>query len=312
MGKGGKIVYFNRDEMKVFEIGGVHFGGQPGEYPTVLIGGIRSRDELDREMAERIRKLADYRKEFAIPCLVDLFVRNEEDAEERISFVADNTDLPFFVDMPTGSLGLKKKVFEFLKRKGLSSRVIYNSVNIASSDEELKMMQENGIKNALLLTFNSANPTVNGALEVASGGGDEPGLIERLEEHGVSNILLDPGVAPMVMEGDLFLTTIVVLKQKTGYPVGCAPCNLPESWTYLKEIKKEDGERWRGIYRSCTDILDAIAIDHGADFIFYGRLSYLDEAKVISTAMFDKITLKENGRFGLEPGCKDHPGVKLP
>ena len=73
---------FNR-EQKVFEVGNVKVGGQPGELPTVLIGSLfhmghkivkdRRRGVFDRKKAESLIKFQEEMSErTGVPCMVDV------------------------------------------------------------------------------------------------------------------------------------------------------------------------------------------------------------------------------------------------
>jgi tetrahydromethanopterin S-methyltransferase subunit H len=308
-------MYFNQVEPKVVEISGVSFGAQPGEYAPVLIGSITARDKIDAKTAGMVRRQETLRKQYGIPCLVDVYVR-EESHLERIDFVLDNTkdDEPFLIDLP-GELEIRKKAVGYASKTNCLHRVIYNSIGLGTGDEELRMIRDTGVKSAILLAYDSADLSPEGALYLLKGGG----LLEKTIEAGIENILIDPGIGAFSPDRPFnSFKSITFLKVHTGYPVGCAPCNAVEGWSYMRQLRKaaksgaeKDEIRYGRILQKTIETANAIAYDRGADFLIYGNLRNSDEAVAVATGFHSNLLLSENSFFGIKPGTEDHPVSKL-
>lgn len=308
-------MYFKEVEPKVVNISGIHFGAQPGEYPPVLIGSITTRDKIDEKTADLVRKQRTYKEEYGIPCLVDVYVRDESHLK-RIDFILDNTEPeePFLIDLP-GELNIRKKAIEYATKKNCLSRIIFNSVGVGTGDEEFRMIKDTGVKSAILLAYDSADLSPEGALHLLNGGG----LLEKVIEAGIENILIDPGIAAFSPDRPFnSFKSITFLKVHTEHPVGCAPCNAVEGWKYMRELRKaaknggqEDKKRHRRILQKTVETANAIACDRGADFLIYGNLRNSDEAVAIAHGFHSNLLLSENSFFGVKPGTENHPISKL-
>jgi tetrahydromethanopterin S-methyltransferase subunit H len=68
--KKGEVMVRFSNVQKVCEIGGVRFGGQPGEYPTVIVpsifqkgdrvfDGVRRNEGFNKKRAEELLKITD-------------------------------------------------------------------------------------------------------------------------------------------------------------------------------------------------------------------------------------------------------------
>ena len=308
-------MYFKEVKPKVVNISGIPFGAQPGEYPPVLIGSITTRDKIDEKTADVVRRQKTYRREYGVPCLVDIYVR-EESHIDRIDFVLDNTEPeePFLIDLP-GELDIRKKAIEYAHKRDCLSRVIYNSVGVGTSDEEFRMIRDSGVQSAIVLAYDSADHSPEGALYLLKGGG----LLEKVIGAGIKNILIDPGIGSFTPDRPFnSFKSITFLKVHTEYPVGCAPCNAVEGWKYIRELRKtarnggdEDKKRYRRILQKTIETANAIAHDRGADFLIYGNLKNSDEAVAIAHGFHNNILLSENSFFGVKPGTENHPVSKL-
>ncbi|MEM2875515.1 MAG: tetrahydromethanopterin S-methyltransferase subunit H, partial [Candidatus Bathyarchaeia archaeon] len=99
---------FEREQI-VYDVAGVKCGGQPGEYPTVLIGSIfydkhkivsnPLKGEFDRKSAESLIKMQEelYDKT-GNPFIVDVVGLTPEAHKKYVDFVAEMTEAPFLVD----------------------------------------------------------------------------------------------------------------------------------------------------------------------------------------------------------------------
>ena len=120
---------------KVFQIGKVKIGGQPGENPKVMIGTIfyekhkimidEKKGDFDKKAAEAlINKQDKLCEETGLQSMLDVVCISIEGIPKILDFVAKVTDSPMLFDawkMDTKLAGLK-----YISQVGLSDRIVYN------------------------------------------------------------------------------------------------------------------------------------------------------------------------------------------
>jgi len=190
-------------EQKVFDIAGVKVGGQPGEYPTVLIGSIfhqkhkivsdPSKGEFDVAAAQSlIKKNEELYDKTGNPFILDVVATNANALMKYIEFVADVTDAPFLVDGPSADVRLQamRRAVEI----GIRNRVIYNSLDYRFSSEEVSELKEIGVESSMLLAYSPRNVWAEGRLEMLESQPRRMGLLEASENAGIKNRLVDTAV----------------------------------------------------------------------------------------------------------------------
>ena len=121
-------------EQKVCEIGGVKFGGQPGEYPTVICSSIfqkgdrvfegKRKEGFDEKRAEALLKTQDQlASDTGIPGMADIVANTGKEFERFIDFVTSVTDMPFCID--AWVLKPKLEAAAYCAEKGLLDRMFY-------------------------------------------------------------------------------------------------------------------------------------------------------------------------------------------
>ncbi len=104
-------------EQKVFDIAGVKVGGQPGEYPTVLIGSIfydrhkivtdTMKGKFNKAKAETLLMKQEEMSEMTgNSVIVDVVGPSAEALERYVDFVSEKTRSPFLVDGPSADVRL--------------------------------------------------------------------------------------------------------------------------------------------------------------------------------------------------------------
>ena len=234
-------------EQKTLKIGGVRIGGLPGRIPTVLIPSIfytkdrlvknPSTGEFDKNATENLLgMLVDLTERTGLGTMLDVVATTIESMEKYLQFLIDSTDFPLLID-GSDSLEVNTAGIRFAKEAGFLDRVIINSLTPDTKDELFDVVQETGLMNALLLTFNSAS-MVSSSKRIE----EADILIERSQAIGVSNIMIDTGVMDLPTLG-IACKTQHLLKDKYGYPVGNGAHNAISTWAGLvpkfgKEAKK--------------------------------------------------------------------------
>jgi tetrahydromethanopterin S-methyltransferase subunit H len=224
-------------EQKTLKIAGVRIGGLPGRIPTVLIPSIfytndrlvenASLGEIDKSATEDLLSgLLDLTERTGLGTMLDVVATSTEAMEKYLQFLVDRTEFPLLID-GSDSLEVNTAGIRFAEEAGLLDRVIINSLTPDTKDELFTVVQETGLKNALLLTFNSASMASSSKrVEEADT------LIQRAQTIGVANIMIDTGVMDLPTLG-IACKTQHILKSKYGYPVGSGAHNAISTWAGL-------------------------------------------------------------------------------
>ncbi|MDD1768545.1 MAG: hypothetical protein LUQ55_01010 [Methanomassiliicoccales archaeon] len=270
-----------QNEQQVFSIGGVPFGGQPGERRTVLVGSLfypghsivedRLKGEVKKESLEKL--VSDHRQameETNGPAALMVYAETVESMASYLDKVSELSDLPLFIDSPSPEvkLGGAVKAGEI----GLGDRIVYNSLNAGTSPDELARLRDSKIRSAVLLAFNPKDVGVKGKIYLLDDGGGMlgEGLIELARKHGIDRPLIDLAVMSMEQNAGSALKALIVAKAKWGLPSGCALHNAVESWPPVLRARETDRQLFRYVDLSSA----VIPIMAGADFVMYGPIEY--------------------------------------
>ncbi|MGY5873614.1 MAG: tetrahydromethanopterin S-methyltransferase subunit H [Candidatus Thorarchaeota archaeon] len=224
-------------EQKTYEIGGVKIGGLPGKNPTVLINSIfynkdrlvknANTGEIDKRATEEIlTMLSTMTEKTGLPTMLDVVSTTEEAIIKYLEFLVDSTEVPILID-GSDSPAVNAAGLRYAKDSGFMDRVILNSLTPDTKEEFYAVVEEIGLQNVLLLTFNSASMvSATKRVEVAEE------LIDRAQSVGISNIMIDTGVLDLPSLG-IACKTQHLLKNKYGYPVGNGAHNAISTWSGL-------------------------------------------------------------------------------
>jgi tetrahydromethanopterin S-methyltransferase subunit H len=162
-------------EQKVCEIGGVKFGGQPGEYPTVVCSSIfqkgdkvfegRRKEGFDEKRAEELLKTQDkLSKETGIPGMADIVANTAKEFQIYIDFLTSVSDMPFCID--AWQMKPKLEGAAYCADKGLLDLMFYNSLTVWEEDLEIEIREisQIGIKHVLLVAFDMNDQMPSGRI----------------------------------------------------------------------------------------------------------------------------------------------------
>ena len=292
-------------EQEVFDISGIKIGGQPGVYPTVLIGGLFFKGEPDFNKAEgQLKKMYDLSKRTGNPSIPDFFIRKEEYVENMVNFIEKTIpkDQPFSVDIIDANI--KIKVLEALHEKKLLSRTIYNSIHIGITDEERDALKKFTPGAVILVAFNPKDKSPDGKIEVLASGANllDKGLLDVTKEIGMKKILVDTAAMAPGDNSGASISAIPVIKEEYGLPVGCAIHNVVEKSSWIDDFENK---------RKPVDAASNINIPlFGGDFAVFGPIANSD--LVFPMIAWEDILVSEYAEsyFGMEP-CSYHPRRKL-
>jgi len=254
-------------EQHVVDFSGISIGGQPGRYPTVLIGGVFFKGDPDFQNAEcQIQSMLMLSRKTGNPALPDFFIRKEKYFEEIISFIERvlPENYPFSVDMIEPSI--KVQILKLLDDHGLLSRTLYNSIHIGITRDEQKALQRYTPKAAILVAFNPKDKSPDGKIEVLENGAHliEKGLFQIVKDVGIKEVLIDTAALAPGENSGAAIAAIPVIKEEYGLPTGCAIHNVVEKSTWLREF---------AAVKKTVDVSSNSCIPlFGGDFVLFGPI----------------------------------------
>jgi tetrahydromethanopterin S-methyltransferase subunit H len=293
-------------EQKVYSMGGVQIGGQPGQRPMVLGGSIffnkhvivtdPAHGEFDRGRAQALlERDAQMAARNAIPRFIDPIGETAEALIKYIEFVAAHTDAPILVDSPRQQA--RMEAIEYFAGGPLVPRLIYNSIAEDLTPEELASIRKSGIKSAIVLAFSATTLRPADRVKLL-----RDTLLPAAEEAGIENIAIDTGVLDLPSVS-LAAQAITLVKEEFGFPAGCAPANALFIW---ERTKKHDQTTFQAAAAAVFSLLRCCS----ADFILYGPMRFAPWAYPACAAADGLIAY--GGRFeGMRPATKEHPLYRI-
>jgi tetrahydromethanopterin S-methyltransferase subunit H len=283
-------------EQKVCEVGGVKFGGQPGEYPCVCVNSIfQKHAEALLKTQERISQ------ETGVPGMADVVANTGKEFKLFIDFVTSVSDMPFCID--AWVMKPKLEGAAYCAEKGLLDRMFYNSLTVWETDleTEIREISQMGVKHVLLVAFDQEDQMPSGRITGTQR------LLDAIEKVGAEfeSIFVDTSV----MNGPATAFCGIanrMIKEKWGFPTASAPSN--GSYMDLKRFK----ELWDFKGWSATDAaLEALSAFYYHDMIFSGPMAgatRIMPAVAQAEAFLASAVFAETKRMPKDP---NHPLYKL-
>jgi tetrahydromethanopterin S-methyltransferase subunit H len=279
----------------------ISFGGQPGEYPTVLFAGLFFKGTPKYHEAKKcLNTMYSLSKQTGVPTIPDFFIRKAEYIPKIIDFILSTIpkEMPFSIDIIEPSI--KIQMLKQLQKNNLLQRIIYNSIHIGITDEEQKALKINTPAMAILVAFNPKDTSPDGKIEVLENGAHlrENGLFDVAKQSGISRVLVDTAALAPGQNSGAAIAAIPVIKEEYGLPVGCAIHNVVEKSSWLDRFHNS---------RKLVDLASNINIPlFGGDFALFGPIEYAD--KIIPLIAWQDILISEYTEkyFGIQP-ADTHP-----
>lgn len=283
-------------DQRIMRIDRWELGGLPGQNPAWLVGSIfyhgdklleNERGGFKRgEAREKIEEALSVVAEKGLVLALDVVFPSVESVEPIMEFIAEY-DVPLFLDSPDPEARMKS--YRVARELGVAGRSIANGLYTDSPPEEPRVVAENKLAGVVLMTFDPRN---------AAGSMDPESRLKILEERllpmargaRLENIIVD---AVVIDPASIALSaeTIHMVKEKHGYPSGCAPANALGSVS-----EKTVGQATAvGVHGGVAAYLRVM----GADYIMYGpvkRVKYIADA----VAMIDSLIAYSLRRRGLK------------
>lgn len=300
-----------RSNQKITKIGPVEMGGQGGELSTVLIGSIfytghqivsdLDKGVFDEREAKRLLDIdEEMSKKYAIPRMIDVVAETSEAMIRYLDFISANTDSPLLLDATNPQVRMDG--IEYAAKIGIIDRVVYNSLGPHYKEEELKVIEGVGLKNAVVLAFGEDYLFPQDRIKLLMGHEGKRGLVDAARDAGIENILVDVGVLdiPSISWSS---QAIFEVKDNLGLPAGCAASNGLYSWKRDRKIPSPE-------FEVSGATLLTFSVLKGADFILYGPIKNAPWVYP-AFAMVDAIIAYGGKLQGIRPKTKNHPLYKI-
>ena len=299
-------------EQKIFDIGNVKIGGQPGQLPTVMVGSIfyhgdkiiisEEEGTFDKHTAEQLLlQEAEISQKTGNPRIVDVCSAWPNAIVKFIDFVSEKIDGPFFVDGTTAAV--RVAAAKHVAEVGLSDRAVFNSISPEVKPEELEAIRDAKITAAILLTYNSKNMTIAGKLSTLRDSPERKGLISVALEAGVQKMLVDTTVLDIPDPGPIAKACYTV-KRDFGLPSGAGVHNAVDRWI---SRKKQDPLS----YRINNAVAHVTPIVMGANFLLYGPLKRASEIYPACGLADAYVSYSMRQEYGIRPLTTNHPVFKI-
>ena len=311
-------------KQEVFEVGGVKFGGQPGQYPTILIGSmfynrhniVTDEDEgiFNKEAADNLwNHMLEMTDVTGNPCVNQIVGETPQAIKKYIDwFIAEDDKTPFLIDSSAGDV--RAAAAEYVTEIGVADRAIYNSINGSIHEDEIEAIRKSDIDASIVLAFNATDPTVKGKLEVLESGGpgQSMGMLDIAKDCGITKPLVDVAATPLGAGAGASMRAVVAVKGHFGLPVGGGYHNLASAWDWMKEYKKqfETKEQRKAVYMPADIGTNLVPQTLGSNFQLFGPIENTDTVYP-ATALVDIILAETAKELGLEIMDENHPINKL-
>lgn len=282
-------------------------GGDSGDTPALLAGSMfydRQKivsdplsGQFDKSEAKKLINLQSKWSEITgIPCCTDVIASTPGAMKIYLDFVVENFEGPIMVD-GTSSV-VKIEGIRHMAAKGLSDRVIYNSISPESIREEFETIRECGIKAAVILLVESADFSSEGKIRMMT---KEDGLIAKLRSAGVTEFLVDPGIIDLPSMG--IAIEVMSKAKEMGYLPGAAAHNAISTWSGLKT---KIGDNFK---KPAIAVINALSVAWGGEFVIYGPMALADTV-FPAVAMVEAALVQSTMERGKCPDLS-HPLFKI-
>lgn len=290
-------------EQKVFDIGGVRVGGQPGENPPLIIPSLfqkgdpcvvsRRERTFDKQMAaDQIRRLEELSELTGIPAIVAMVANSGDEMKNYIDFYAATTTMPFAIDM--WNLEPRIAATTYVAEQGLMDRLLYNSVTVWSPDvpAEVEQIKALGVKHVVTVVMDMVDQLPSGRMSSLDD------MMGKLAAGGFDSIIVDTSVMNLPSTGICALSNRKV-KEKYGIPAGAASANGTYMWQ--KSTWKDNKEAWgESAFIGLDAGTHAATIALWGDFIFSGPMwgnDHVFPAVAAAHAMVSTMRYAETGKL---------------
>ena len=260
-----------KKEQETFDFGGITIGGQPGENPTVLIGGLFFKGQpivqdtregiFDKNMAlEWISTAKMMVEKTGLPLIIQAFGRTPTAMEKHLSWLSENFDGPIMFESTNASA--RQRAIEYCDEANLADRAIYNSINLSMKEDEKEILQNSSLNMAVVLGWSPRATSLPERMKTIKD------MLEVSEALGIEKILVDPATMPVGAGYGLEHRTMIAVKSELGLPTCLGPHNAPSAWRFIKQPGLDDESTHLATVVASTVVSQVFATDS----IMYGSM----------------------------------------
>jgi tetrahydromethanopterin S-methyltransferase subunit H len=286
---------------KIIQIGNIRLGGQPGNLPTVLMGGLFFSGVPDFAIAKKaIEDMYTVSEKTGNPAIADFFIKKNNYIDDILAFISSTipNESPFSIDVTDPEV--KINVLKKLDEQDLLKRTIYNSIHVGLTDDEIVALQNHCPQAAILVAFNPKDTSPDGKIEVLETGAHvtPKGLLRVAEECNIPHLLIDTAALAPGQNSGASIAALPVIKEEYGLPAGCSIHNVVEKSTWLNQFPNE---------KRIVDCASNININlFGGDFAIFGSIKHAKTVFPIISWQDILISEYTEHYFGITPDEK-HP-----
>ncbi len=265
-----------KKEQQAFDFGRVKIGGQPGENPTVLVGGLFFKGQpIVQNMKDgTFDKAATLgwietgkmmSQKTGHPLVIQAYARTPEAMANHLSWLADSFDGTFMFESTSSEARLR--AIQYCDEAGLGGRAIYNSINLSMKDDEKEALHRSSVKMAVVLGWSPRAMSMPDRME------NVKTMLSVAESVGITKVLVDPATLPVGAGYGLEYRTLLAIKSQLGLPTCLGPHNAPSAWRFIKQPGHDDEQSQIAAIVAST----VTAQIYAADCIMYGSMARTKE-----------------------------------
>jgi tetrahydromethanopterin S-methyltransferase subunit H len=265
-----------KKEQKTYDFGGIPIGGQPGEHPTVLIGGLFFKGQaivedtregkFDKGLAlEWIETAALMEEKTGHPFIIQAFGRTPTAMEKHLSWLSENFTGPIMFE--SANAPARQHAIEYCDEIGLYERVVYNSINLSMKDDEKNALKNSRLDMAVVLGWSPRATTLHDRMKTVSS------MLDVAHELGINRVLVDPATMPVGAGYGLEQRTLIAVKAELGLPTCVGPHNAPSAWRFIRQSSLDS----EAVQTSAVVASTVAAQLFAADSIMYGSMARTKE-----------------------------------
>ncbi len=223
-------------------IGNATIGGPLGSRSPLLVGSIfydkhsivkdAMAGTFDEDRAAKLLATADEAAvRHGVQIAIDVIAASSEAMEKFLPFVAENSALPMMINSSEAEVHIAG--LEVAEKYGVLGRCIFASLNMDTEDEELDALRKYRPAAVMIMANDGADPTPEGSCQFI-----EDFYLPMLQDIGVAVPIVDLGAMDPPSVG-LCMRGIAAVRERFGFPAGCAFSNCISQWTGLAELGRE-------------------------------------------------------------------------
>jgi tetrahydromethanopterin S-methyltransferase subunit H len=260
---GGRVVM-----LREVSVGGATIGGPLGSRSGLLVGSLfydkhsvvkdAFAGDFDEQRAGELLAMATRAAgRNGVQIAVDVIAASAEAIARFLPFVAENCPLPMMINSSEAEVHIAG--LEIAAKYDVLDRCIFASLNMDTEDAELDALRKHRPAAVMIMANDGADPTPEGCCQFI-----EDFFVPMLDDIGFDTAIADLGTMDPPSVG-LCMRGITAVRQRFGFPAGCAFSNCISQWTGLRELGRE--------YTNYSLGAALVACrGAGADFLHYGLI----------------------------------------